>query len=209
MMRPTAGELLTGIRQRLSDTGSLRCAPLRRDVTPGAMVTTGARARQTVDTGGRLARVVRGSRTGPAESPASVRAVGLPPRLPGTSRPVQARAGSIEPERPPVASVAVQTSAPGGVLLLQVPVKVHSIVRTVTVPVPVLPAPGARPAGRCPDPAASPEAEVPVQAVLAEEVVVPGRAVVVEDTAVAAVVAVVAVAAVVAAGSRIGKPRMC
>ena len=225
MMRPTAGELLTGIRRRLSDTGSLRRAPLRQDVPPGATTATaGARARQTVDTGARLARVARGSRIGPAESPASVRAVGLTPRLPGTSRPVQGKAGSIEPERHPVAAVAVQTSASEAVLLLQVAVTVLSIVRTVTGPVPELPATGGRPAVRCPDPAEVTEAGIPGQAVLVVAEEVPGRAVLVEEEAVpgqavlAVVVAVsgqvvvavvVAVATVVATGSRIGKPRMC
>jgi len=163
-----------------------------------------------VDTGARPARVARGSRTGPAESPASVRAAGLPPRLPGTSRPVQARAGPIEPERPPVAAVAVQTSAPGAVLLLQVAVTVLSIVPTVTAPAPVLPATGARPAGRCPEPAEATEAEVPGQAALAVEVAVPGRAVAAENSvaAVAAVAAVVMAVAAVVAGNRPEKQQM-
>jgi hypothetical protein len=85
----------------------------------------------------------------------------------------------------------------------------------VTAQVPVLPATGARPAARYPDPAEVPEAEVPSQAALAVlvagpgqaalavEVAVPGRAVVAEDP----LVAVVAAAAVVA-GSRPVKPQM-
>jgi len=123
-----------------------------------------------------------------------------------------------------VAAVAVQTSASEAVLLLQVAVTVLSIVRTVTGPVPELPATGGRPAVRCPDPAEVTEAGIPGQAVLVVAEEVPGRAVLVEEEAVpgqavlAVVVAVsgqvvvavvVAVATVVATGSRIGKPRMC
>ena len=215
MMCTTAGEWLTGIRPRRSDSASLRRAPLIQDETPGAMVTAGVRASQPLATGPHPARVAGESRTGPAVSPASVQAVGLPHRLPGTAGLVQARAESIGPERPRVAAMAVQTSAPGAVLLLQVAVTVLSIVRTVTAPVPVLPATGARPAARYPDPAEVPEAEVPSQAALAVlvavpgqaalavEVAVPGRAVVAEDP----LVAVVAAAAVVA-GSRPVKPQM-